>query len=516
MLRSFRLRLALWSAMLAGIALAGFAAFAWLAVRDARLKQVEAQVGMYAERETRRVQAPEDWQRFEQVLALTLLHAREPGQVLFLVEDADGGVIHRSAHWPAEANPAQFPWPKAARLPQEPPPENAELPPQEAQPGREGQDNAQPQDTRMEDDRFRLRPPREGGVFRPPLPVTAVPLTLHAGGKNWKFALASGPRTRVALAMSTEMVDAEMAGLRNAFMLALPLALVIIALGAWVVSGRALSPVRRLNASIRSVTARGLDQRIATGGEDREFTELIEEFNGMLERLEKSFHQASRFSGDAAHELRTPLTVLQGEIERAMDKAPPGSDMQAALSRILDETGRLATILRKLLLLSRADAGRLRLQPVQIDLTAKLAALAEDAHMMAPELKIDATLAPGLTVNADEALLHQLLTNLISNAIKYNIGAGWIRLSARQLQGYAVVTVSNSSHGIAAEAREKLFDRFFRADSSHSRNIDGSGLGLSLSREIARAHGGDLTLSVGPKKDVSLKLVIPGRVAQQL
>ena len=126
MLKSFRIRLALWSALLAGIALAGFAAFAWLAVRDAKLKQIETQVSMLAEREAHRLQPPENWQRFEQGLALNQLHARDPGQVLLLVENSDGTVTYRSAHWPGGMDSALFPWPPAPRIPFEPRSNNAE------------------------------------------------------------------------------------------------------------------------------------------------------------------------------------------------------------------------------------------------------------------------------------------------------------------------------------------------------------------------------------------------------
>ena len=286
-----------------------------------------------------------------------------------------------------------------------------------------------------------------------------------------------------------------MTEMRNAFLLAAPLALGFIGLGAWFLSGRALSPISSLTATMESVTAKGLDQRVALRHEDEEFRRLIQVFNGMLERLERSFLQATRFSGDAAHELKTPLAILQGQIERAMAQCEAGSPIQTHLTDILDEVQRLGTISRKLLLLSLADAGRLRLHVIRLDLSQVLADLLEDAEMLAPELDVSGSIAPGLMVKADAALLQQVLHNLLGNAIKYNLPNGWIRISASLEGGRVEVSIVNSSVGIPQADHERIFERFYRADPAHNRQVEGVGLGLSLSREIARAHGGDLVLA---------------------
>jgi signal transduction histidine kinase len=260
---------------------------------------------------------------------------------------------------------------------------------------------------------------------------------------------------------------------------------------------------------MQSVTAKGLDQRIALGQEDAEFRQLIQVFNSMLERLERSFLQASRFSADAAHELKTPLAILQGQIERAMGLCEAGSPLQTSLTSILDEVQRLGTISRKLLLLSLADAGRLRLHITRVDLSAALEDLLEDAQMLAPQLTVTGAITPGLIVQADAELLRQVLHNLISNAIKYNAAPGWIRIAATRVKGRVEIAVSNSSAGIPTADRERIFERFYRADPAHNRQIEGVGLGLSLSREIARAHGGDLRLAASPAGEVRFVLGLP-------
>ena len=377
----------------------------------------------------------------------------------------------------------------------------------------------------MEDPEIDFPPPmrtEQGFPFFPPEgfppPPGAPPhlhlpaftkLSLDVGGNRWRFGLATAPHGKLAIGVDLAVVEADMAELRNAFLLATPLALGFIALGAWFLSGRALSPIRRLTSTMESVTAKGLDMRIALGKEDQEFRQLIQVFNNMLERLERSFLQASRFSGDAAHELKTPLAILQGQIERAMAQCEAGSPVQTGLTGILDEVQRLGTISRKLLLLSLADAGRLRLHRSDLNLTQALEDLLEDAQMLAPELDVSGSIASGLTVKADAELFRQVLHNLLSNAIKYNLPKGWIHINAARQGGRVEVSIANASLGIPDADRERIFERFYRADQSHSRQIEGVGLGLSLSREIARAHGGDLLLIEAEVGEVRYEVYLP-------
>jgi len=166
-------------------------------------------------------------------------------------------------------------------------------------------------------------------------------------------------------------------------------------------------------------------------------------------------------------------------------------------------------ISRKLLLLSQADAGRLSLFREPVDLSKMLEELMEDTRMLAPNLALHANIQSGLQLQADSGLLRQVLHNLISNAIKYNVDGGWIRIATSRWAQRIEVVVSNASHGIPAQDRGKIFERFFRADPAHSRHVEGVGLGLSLSREIARAHGGDLTLKSDATGAVEFSLLLP-------
>jgi len=520
---SLRLRLALSSAVLAAVALGSFAGIAWLQLRDAKTGTLDREIRDQAERELSRPWPAEHWTRHEHQMGRAF-GAMTPSQSLLLMEDA-GGEVFRSEHWPQGLNPDELHWPRpesestgdARDWPGiRPPPATAGRPEETERPA----DAPPPDWPRPFPPPFRngQQPPfPPPGDFPPPpgeAPRLRLPTftmqTVEDGKRQWRFGLAALPRgEKLAIAVDLAVLEADLAELRNAFLLAAPLALGFIGLGAWLLSGRALSPIHRLAATMQSVTAKGLDQRIALGREDQEFRQLIHVFNTMLERLERGFLQASRFSADAAHELKTPLAILQGQIERAMAQCEAGSPLQAALTGILDEVQRLGTISRKLLLLSLADAGRLRLHLARFDLSAALEDLLEDAQMLAPDLDVSGAIAPGLVIEADAELFRQVLHNLLSNAIKYNRPHGWIRIGAARLPGRIEIAVANASAGIPAADRERIFERFYRADPAHGRQIEGVGLGLSLSREIARAHGGDLTLAGAAEGEARFVVVLP-------
>ncbi|TXT41200.1 MAG: signal transduction histidine kinase [Comamonadaceae bacterium] len=267
--------------------------------------------------------------------------------------------------------------------------------------------------------------------------------------------------------------------------------------------------IQRLSATLRHVTAQGLDQRIPSKPEDRDFAELIAVFNEMLERLERSFKQASRFSGDAAHELKTPLAILQGQIEQLIGAAEVGSPTQIQFSNILDEVRRLSSISQKLLLLSQADAGRIRLHLMPCDFSTVLRELMEDACMLGAHLRVSHNIAPRLRVVADADLMLQTLHNLLSNAIKYNLDGGWIHFHASCSGAWVELRITNASENLTADQRAQLFERFYRVDPARNRAVEGSGLGLSLAREIARAHGGELHLEDSAPGETRFCLTLP-------
>ncbi|MDB9526493.1 ATP-binding protein [Oscillatoria sp. CS-180] len=460
MKRSFRLRLALLSTVLAGSALVGFSGLAWRLIYSAKISQLDTRLENQIQRFDRPLPTAGDSRDWDTNLTQDL-DAEMGSEIALQILDAQGEPFYQSESWdPAFDRPSLYP-PRPALSP------TSDLPPPEDSNG---------------------RPPPPPPNLRPRL------MTLHTADASWRVGATSFPAHQVAIATNLQGLRQDMAVIRNTFLVTIPSVLLLVAVGAWALSGSALRSVRQLTATMQQVTATDLNQRVSLSDVDIEFTALIEVFNRMLARLERSFMQASRFSADAAHELKTPLAVLQGELEQGLQQAEAGSPLQQTLSSFLEEVRRLSGIVRKLLLLSQADAGQMRLNKESINLSALLTVLVEDLDLLADDLSIQADIAPNLGVQGDRDLIAQVLQNLTSNAVKYNLSNGWIRIEARQRQGQVQITVANASNPLSKAERDRIFDRFYRGDPARTRKVDGLGLGLSLSQEIIRAHQGTLIL----------------------
>lgn len=343
-----------------------------------------------------------------------------------------------------------------------------------------------------------------------PPPTPPIILTTESTKTGtWRIGTVKFRRIQLAVAIDRQVIQKEMATISQIFLISILGLLISIAIGAWLLSRNALRPIEGLTNTIQKVSVKGLDQRILLNGIDAEFVELVRVFNQMMERLERSFYQSSRFSADAAHELKTPLTILQGELERMLHQVTPGSEIQQNLGNLLDQTIRLSGIMRKLLLLSLADAGQISLYLVEVDISELLCQILEDMEILAPQLTLYTNVPKGLIVKGDYDLLVQVLQNLISNAIKYNFADGWIEVTAQQTKSKIQVTVKNSSKNTSAINGERIFERFYRGDPTHTHKIEGIGLGLNLAREIVRAHHGELTLNSTSNGEASFKVSLP-------
>jgi heavy metal sensor kinase len=335
--------------------------------------------------------------------------------------------------------------------------------------------------------------------------------TVRTSDGTWRLGMLGTGDITLVIGLDYAPVQAESDRVRSIFFIALPGALLLIGAGGWVVAGRALLPLRNIAQTAEQVTARGLDQRIAMSIEDPEITRLIQVLNRMIDRLEASFHQATRFSADASHELKTPLAVMQGVLENALQSAPAGSPEQQIFADLLEETQQLKAITRSLLLLAQADTGQLPLTRESINLSAALGELTEDIEALATPSNIEVRLKtePDLRVRGDWALLRQAVLNLLHNALRYNESAGWLEVVLSAQNGQIALEISNSGPGIPAADQPRVFDRFFRVDAARCRSADGVGLGLSLAREIVSAHHGRLVLKESRPGHTCFSLTLP-------
>jgi heavy metal sensor kinase len=333
--------------------------------------------------------------------------------------------------------------------------------------------------------------------------------TVETSTGVWRAGIVGTDRITMMIGVNLAGYYSDANRYRNAFIAVVPLALLFLALGGWFISDRALRPVALVTRTAERITATALDERVPYVNADRELSRLVEVINGMLDRLEKSFRQAVRFSADAAHELQTPLTILQGELDDAVQHAAMGSEEQRRYGSLLDEVRRLKAIVQKLLVLARVDAGRLELRREATDLSSIVDSAAEDAEALAPDLTVEKTIPRGISVLGDPHLIGQVIQNVMSNAVKYNRPGGLIRFLMLPREDAVDITISNTGTPIPEKDREKIFDRFYRVDRSRGGKVAGAGLGLSLAREIARAHQGDLRLDPDAEDLISFTLTLP-------
>lgn len=466
-LNSFRLKIALLSGLSTGLLLVVSGVVLWQIAYRIELARVDREIRNLCTPHLERVLGGDHWVRFEDALRFVAGTNAPPGYILWVKHEQR--VLHRSTIWPEGLDPEKFTPLTDYETPGAPRP-GAPPPP----------------------------PPRRGEEIsrrNPALPrKTPQFFTSEAGGKTWRIGVLGNPYMTLVLGADLNEFQVGMAQLRQAYLLALPLALLLLGLGAWFLAGRALRPVTALTRAAERVTAQGLDQRIPAMTRDQEFNRLITVFNAMLNRLEASFQQATRFSADASHELKTPLARLQAELEQAVQTPVAELPPQQVYGSLLEEIHRLKSIVQKLLLLSLADAGRLQLKLEPANLSVMLANVVEDSQALASALTIEQEIAPDIIVNADAELLEQALQNLASNAIKYNREGGAIRFTLARDGGNICLRVANTGTPIPESDHERVFQRFHRTDPARSGNVEGVGLGLSLAREIIRAHHGELML----------------------
>ncbi len=479
-LNSFRLKIALLSGGISGLLLVGSGLVLWRVSYQFNLDRLDREIRNIGQANLDRVQGGDHWVRLDEALKFVSGNWQTVPFVLWVKHN--DRVIYVSPNWPVGLAPEDFPAAETYEGPNAPKP--GQPPP------------AAPRRT------------EPISSSNPALPLKSALLSTHkTGATSWRVGVLGNPYMTLILAANLDDFEARMAKLRNTYFTTLIPVLALVAGGAWFVARRALRPVTALTQTAERVTAHGLDQRISTVTSDAEFKRLITVFNAMLDRLERSFSQAMRFSADASHELKTPLARLQMELEQGLQSAPAGSAQQEVFSSLLDEVSRLKAIVQKLLLLSLADAGRLQPHRERASITRMLENVIEDCRLQAPHLTIEQALAPDVQVAADPELLEQAVQNLASNAIKYNRENGSIRFELATDAARVLLRVSNP--GIAPLDRERIFERFYRSDKSRSQRVEGTGLGLSLSREILRAHGGELVLEESSNGVTTFALHLP-------
>lgn len=329
--------------------------------------------------------------------------------------------------------------------------------------------------------------------------------------------LENGPLV-VRLAVSEESLWHEFWQMASILAIGLPIAVVITGVTGFAVARRALRPLGSMARRAERISAERLNERLAIENPDDELGHLGRVFNATLARLERSFEQLRRFTADASHELRTPLTAIRSVGEVALQKSGDAADLRDAIGSMLEEANRLTHLVDSLLTMSRADAGRIALQQGEVpvlDLAKESAALLEVlAEEKDQTVRVEGDAS--VSVRGDRLILRQALVNLIDNAVKYSPRDGNISVRVSAADGEARVEVQDSGSGIAPEHRSKVFERFYRADKSRSREAGGTGLGLSIAEWAVGAHGGRVELNCEPGPGCTFTIRLPIRAPAEL
>lgn len=296
-------------------------------------------------------------------------------------------------------------------------------------------------------------------------------------------------------------------------LMAIPTVLFVIVIGGRLVASKAVAPVEEIRQAAAQITAQDLHRRLPVPATGDEIAGLIEVLNAALERLQRSLEQAIRFSADASHHLKTPISVLRAGVEEIIADEDCNAHTQATAEGLLQPIHQLNAVVDNLLLLARADSGRLEPRLSDFDLSELLEGVIDDARALAEpfELTVEADIPQRLPLHADRAFVSLIAQNLLANAVKYNAPGGRVRVAAQAVNGFVEMIVGNTGPAISEELAPHVFERFYRARGDE--RVGGSGLGLSTSRELARAQGGEITLRRSDDEWTELRVRFPAVAA---
>jgi heavy metal sensor kinase len=314
----------------------------------------------------------------------------------------------------------------------------------------------------------------------------------------------------IQVARSEAAMRQDLRDLLLVLVLGLPFAVALAGLGGYSLARRALAPIERMTDRARSITADRLSARLPVARPDDEMGRLATVFNETLTRLEASFERMRQFTADVSHELRTPLTAIRSVGEVGLREHRGDAEYRSIIGSMLEEADRLASLVDRLLTLSRAEMGQARLSEDDIDLAALAEDVASHLGVLAEEKKQTIAVERAGTphARADRLVVRQAVINLVDNAIKFSPVGGRLRIRVAASPREAILDVIDSGPGIGPESRARIFDRFYRAATTGGQP-SGTGLGLSIAKGAVEANGGRLTLETTGETGSTFRMALP-------
>ena len=330
---------------------------------------------------------------------------------------------------------------------------------------------------------------------------TTVPTSRGAFRIHARPLLVEGQSFTLTGTYALTDIDDVLARVREMFLIAIPMLLLVASVGGFGLARRSLAPMAAMSERAAAISVENMHERLPVGGGD-ELVGLASVVNGLLDRLQTAFDQQRRFVSDASHELRTPTAVVRTEADVTLSREHRAeSEYRASVTVIQDAAQRLTRIVDDLFLLSRADSGHLvlRREPLYLEDLVHNAtrAVTSVAHQRGVEIDVrEVSEAP---FDGDADLLGRLLLNLLDNAIKYSPGGTTVDVALLRRNGHYEIRVGDAGPGIPSDAHERVFERFYRVDTARSRAeasaTSGAGLGLAIARRIAEVHSGRVSIA---------------------
>jgi signal transduction histidine kinase len=325
-------------------------------------------------------------------------------------------------------------------------------------------------------------------------PYLLVVAGVRTGGQDYRVVVAS-PISAQQESVSTAL---------SLLLIGIPVLLVLVGLSTWLLVGRALRPVERIRARVSQIGGSRVGERIPVPASKDEIARLATTMNEMLERLDQAQRAQRRFVADSSHELRSPLATLVASMELAT--ADPTANSWRELSPVMTtEVARMGRLVEDLLLLAKVDEHTMRLQVEDVDLDDLVDQ--EIRRLRAfPALKVVPHVLP-VRIAGDRVRLGQAVTNLADNAARYASSTVGVSLSTSGDE--ACIVVEDDGPGVPAAQRDRVFERFVRLDASRGRSSGGSGLGLSIVREVVLAHGGTVRITDAVPRGCRVEIRLP-------
>jgi len=302
---------------------------------------------------------------------------------------------------------------------------------------------------------------------------------------------------QIITAFPVVLINNALKSLSDLYIIILPIFFFISVIGGGFISIKSLSRIDSIINRTKYITARNLDEKISGDEFEDEYGRLAKTMNEMITRIKKSIDYMNQFSISAAHELKTPLTILRGEIELALRSKITPDQYREVLQSNLDETLRLINIVDKLFFVSKTDHSLIKINKEKTELNSFISTAIESMKKIAEEknIKLNYQSDEKILTEIDTGLMNQVIYNLVENAIKFSNQNEEVNIRIwKENSGKVFISVTNQGEYIPPELYKKIFERFFRIESSHNRSTGGAGLGLSVVKSIIDMHGGEIEI----------------------